>query len=60
MKQSWKTDWSRWDKLLGTMPDEALSPKVGVSKSMIAARRKRLGIASYRDRQAFKRLSKRT
>lgn len=38
------------DALLGTMPDEAVAARLGISKLTVSQRRARLGVPSYRSR----------
>ncbi|MDR1874192.1 MAG: helix-turn-helix domain-containing protein [Synergistaceae bacterium] len=43
-----KIDWSKWDHLLGTMTDRALSKQVECSPQAVTLRRNKLGIPSVR------------
>jgi excisionase family DNA binding protein len=41
------TNWAKNDKLLGTMLDSELAAKLGISKQVVGARRKRMGIPPF-------------
>lgn len=40
-------DWTPFDALLGTMPDEALAERVGCRRTAVLRRRQRLGIPAF-------------
>ena len=43
-----RINWSKWDPLLGTMPDLWIANKIGCYSSAVWRRRVKLGVEGYR------------
>jgi uncharacterized Zn-finger protein len=51
-----KIDWSLWQSLLGTMPDNVLAKKIGCPRMTVKNRRDRLGIPVFKKEKEEERI----